>query len=101
MTDLYRFYAEAEPMLTLSARDRDALPAFVQLANDDRRPRRSRRCLSAWPKRQHTPTRRALVSHALAFTTWRSLCLENGLSDRQAVDAVVRMVAGKTVGAHG
>jgi hypothetical protein len=100
LNDLYRFYAEAEPMLTLSGRDRDALPAFVQLANDDRAAARVEAVLSAWPKRQHTPTRRALVSHALAFTTWRSLCLENGLPARQAVDAVVRMVAGKTVGAR-
>jgi AcrR family transcriptional regulator len=100
LTDLYRFYAEAEPMLTLSGRDRDALPAFVQLANDDRAAAQVEAVLSAWPKRQHTPTRRALVAHALAFTTWRSLCLENGLSARQAVHAVVRMVAGKTVGAR-
>ncbi len=100
LPDLYRFYAEAEPMLTLSSRDRDALPSFVRLANDDRAAARVEAVLSAWPKRQHTPTRRALVSHALAFTTWRSLCLENGLSVRQAVDAVVRMVVGKTVGAR-
>ncbi len=100
LSDLYRFYAEAEPMLTLSGRDRDALPTFVQLANDDRAAAQVEVVLSAWPKRQRTPTRRALVSHALAFTTWRSLCLENGLSARQAVDAVVRMVAGKTVGAR-
>jgi AcrR family transcriptional regulator len=101
LTDLYRFYAEAEPMLTRSARDRDALPAFVQRANDERAAARVETVLTAWPKRQHTATRRALVAHALAFTTWRSLCLENGLSPRQAVDAVVRMVAGKTVGARG
>jgi AcrR family transcriptional regulator len=101
LTDLFRFYAEAEPMLTLSGRDRDALPAFVQMANDARVAARVETVLSAWPKRQHTSARRALVSHALAFTTWRSLCLENGLSTRQAVDAVVRMVAGKTVGARG
>jgi AcrR family transcriptional regulator len=101
LTDLYRFYAEAEPMLMRSHRDRDALPVFVRRANDDRATARLDAVLAAWPKRQRTPNRRALVSHALAFTTWRSLCLENGLSARRAVDAVLRMVEGETVGGQG
>ena len=79
-------------MLTRSNRDRDALPGFVRTANDERAAVRVDVVLSAWPKRRRTDARRALVSHALAFTTWRSLCLENGLSVGQAVDALVRLV---------
>jgi AcrR family transcriptional regulator len=92
LTDLYRFYGEAEPMLTRSHRDRDALPAFVRKRNDDGVSARVDAVLSAWPKRQRTPSRRALLAHALAFTTWRSLCLENGLTTGQAVDAMGRLV---------
>jgi hypothetical protein len=36
---------------------------------------------------------RAAVGHALAFETWRSLVRQEGLSRRQAVDAMARFVA--------
>jgi AcrR family transcriptional regulator len=36
LTDVYRFFADAEPMLTRSARDRDALPDFVRNRNQAR-----------------------------------------------------------------
>jgi hypothetical protein len=35
---------------------------------------------------------RALVGHAISFWTWRSLCLTEGLSDRQAADAMTALV---------
>ena len=37
-------------------------------------------------------TVRAAVAHATAFGTWRSLCLDQGLSDRAAVELMVAMV---------
>ena len=36
---------------------------------------------------------RAAIGHALAFTTWRSLALDEGLDDEQAAALVTRMVA--------
>jgi AcrR family transcriptional regulator len=92
LTDLYQFFAAAEPMLTRSARDRDALPEFLQRRNQDSDAARVEAVLSAWPSRQRTSTRRALVAHALAFSTWRSLCFEHGLPSDKAVDAMVRLV---------
>jgi AcrR family transcriptional regulator len=92
LTDLYRFFADAEPMLTRSARDRDALPEFLRQRNRDRDAARVEAVLSAWPSRQRTSTRRALVGHALAFGTWRSLCFEQGLPSDEAVDAMVRLI---------
>lgn len=43
------------------------------------------------------PTRRtslqAAVAHATAFATWQSLCVEQGLSNRSAVDLTVGMAS--------
>ena len=36
---------------------------------------------------------RAAVGHALAFATWRSLALDEGLDDAQAAELMVRLVA--------
>jgi AcrR family transcriptional regulator len=38
--------------------------------------------------------RRAAIGHALAFSTWRSLALDEGLDDAQAVELMVRLAAG-------
>jgi hypothetical protein len=35
---------------------------------------------------------RAAIGHALAFATWRSLALDEGLDDGQAVELVARLV---------
>ena len=35
---------------------------------------------------------RAAIGHALAFTTWRSLALDEGLDDAQAVKLMARLV---------
>ncbi|MHC4958475.1 MAG: TetR/AcrR family transcriptional regulator [Planctomycetota bacterium] len=86
--ELYAFYARNERMLGNVFRDAtlvEAMAPAVQalrgylaaaadvLAGDDA-----------------TPVARAAVAHALAFTTWRSLVRENGLS----ADAAVALMAG-------
>lgn len=92
LDDVYRFYEQAEPMLTLGARDVDALPEFVRARNAKNAAEQVSAVLQAWPTRQRTKTRRALVGHALSFATWRSLCAEQRLSRRAAVAAMARMV---------
>jgi AcrR family transcriptional regulator len=92
LTDLYRFFGEGEPLLTCASRDREALPDFVRRRNQDRDDARVEAVLSVWPSRQRTSARRALVAHALDFSTWRSLCYENGLHPRAAVEAMTRLV---------
>lgn len=91
LTDLYRFFADGEPLLTCASRDTDALPEFVRRRNQDRDDARVEAVLSAWPSRQRTSTRRALVAHALDFSTWRSLCYEHGLPAQAAVEAMTRL----------
>jgi AcrR family transcriptional regulator len=47
------------------------------------------------PARGRARTReRAAIGHALAFPTWRSLALEEGLDDGQAAELMTRLVAG-------
>jgi AcrR family transcriptional regulator len=93
LTDLYRFYRDAEPMLTNVRRDRAALPTEVQQrtkATDALYADTLLRAFSALG----TPRRRlrAVLSHAVSFWTWRSLCLDHGLSDREAIEAMTRLV---------
>ncbi len=92
LTDLYRFFSEAEPMLTLTTRDREALPDFVRDRNRQTTQTQIDALLLAWPPRQRTKTRRALVGHAMTFTTWRSLCVDQALPQRDAVAAMTRLV---------
>ena len=92
LADLYRFFREAEPMLTLTNRDREVLPSFVRARNQQTTQTRIDALLQAWPPRQRTKRRRALTGHAMSFVTWRSLCVDQVLPQRAAVAAMTRLV---------
>jgi AcrR family transcriptional regulator len=92
LADIYRYYRAGEQMITLVHRDAEAVPprvAAVQVAAE-------RRWLGAllqpFPGRRRKAVR-AAVAHAAAFHTWRSLCVDQGLSNGSAVDLMVGMVA--------
>ena len=93
LEDLYRYYRDGEPMLTNIYRDKASLPTAHRTlldARDDRfrdlllapfeRPARQRRLL------------RALIGHAVSFWTWRSLCIDHGLSNALAAQAMAALV---------
>ena len=93
LEDLYRYYRDGEPMLTNIYRDRASLPAAHRAGLDARdehfrdvllapfdRPARQRRLL------------RALVGHAVSFWTWRSLCIDHGLPNASAAQAMAALV---------
>lgn len=94
LTDVYRFYRDGEAMLTRIYRDLDAVPERHReglLARD-----RAWRDILAEPAvKALTPARRrrlrAVLGHAIAFNTWRSLCVTNGLSNRAAVEVMVEL----------
>jgi AcrR family transcriptional regulator len=92
LTDLYRFFHEAAPMLTLTTRDAHVVPDFVRARNQQMTGAQIDALLQAWPPRQRTATRRALVGHATTFATWRSLCVDQRLPQRDAVVAMTRLV---------
>jgi AcrR family transcriptional regulator len=92
LDDVYRFFDEAQDMLTLVTRDREAIPEFVREHNRLQAEAQIDALLGAWPKRRRSHSRRALIGHALSFTTWRSLCVEEGLCRPDAVAAMTRLV---------
>ncbi|MFE1320011.1 TetR/AcrR family transcriptional regulator [Kitasatospora phosalacinea] len=91
LTDLYRFYRAGEQMLTLVSRDLHAAPDSVREAWEARSRHYAGVLADAWPTADG-PTRRAVIGHAAAFSTWRSLCREQGLTDRRAVEVMVTLV---------
>lgn len=93
LADLYRFYAEGEPMLTRVRRDRESLPTFIQERTAATELAMRDALLGAFAVRGARRRRvAAVLGHAVSFWTWRSLCLEQGLSQREAVDAVCDLV---------
>ena len=79
-------------MLTRTTRDREALPDFVRQRNQQTTEAQVEALLGAWPPRQRTKRRRALAGHAMAFTTWHSLCVDQALRQSAAVTAMSRLI---------
>lgn len=95
LVELYAFYRRTEQMLDNLMRDETTTPvvgrtfaafrAYLDAARDAlARGRRDARRRSV----------RAAIGHALAFTTWKSLAREQGLSDRQAAELMCSLIAG-------
>ncbi|MEV7525179.1 GNAT family N-acetyltransferase [Streptomyces sp. NPDC091371] len=94
LTDLYRFYREGEPMLTLVRRDSHALPPAQRESLAARDARYRTVLLAPFADRGTSAHHRsALIAHAAEFGTWRSLCHDHGLSEADAVEAMVSLVS--------
>ena len=93
LADLYRFYRAGAGMLTHIHRDLAALPEAHQQALRDG-DTLARGVLTAPFDRATDEQRRlrAAVGHAISFWTWRSLCLDQGLTDTEAVALMTGMV---------
>ena len=92
LADLYRYYREGQAMITLVHRDADVVPQRVREARVEQQERWLATLLQPFPGRRRKALR-AAVGHAVAFTTWRSLCVEQGLTDRAAIDLLVGLVS--------
>ena len=90
--DLYAWYEDVESDFEVLRRDAPLLPAYAEaMAKTDQATSELADDLArGWPRRK---TVRAAVGHALEFETWRSLVRRQGLSRKQAVDAMLRLVA--------
>jgi AcrR family transcriptional regulator len=99
LSDLYRFYRSAEPMLTNVRRDRAAIPSELQERTDATDASYREVLLQAFAVRGSRRRRlRAVLGHAASFWTWRSLCLERGLSDSEAVQAMTTLALATAAG---
>ena len=91
LTDIYRYYRAGQSMLTHIYRDVEVVPERVRNARLEGERRWRETLLASVPGRRRAAVR-AAVAHACEFGTWRSLALDNGLSDRAVVDLMVGMV---------
>jgi AcrR family transcriptional regulator len=94
LADLYRFYRAGADMLANVYRDFAVLPeAFQQALRDQDNHHRD---VLMEPFRSTTADQlrrlHAVIGHAISFWTWRSLCIEHGLSDQEAVEAMTGMI---------
>lgn len=90
LTDIYRYFRDGEPMLTAVLRDAAAVPARVSEARLDQEREWRVRLTRGLPGRRRK-TVQAAIAHATSFGTWRSLCVDLGLSNASAVDLMVAM----------
>jgi AcrR family transcriptional regulator len=92
LDDLYRWYEEVEPDVAIFRRDAQVHELNAEIiAEDDRRLAEIADGLArGLPRRKSI---RAAIGHTLEFETWRSLVRRQGLSRKQAVDAMVRLAA--------
>lgn len=92
-SDLYRFYRDAEPMLTNVRRDRAAVPPELQKRTEATDAQYRDTLLQPFEVSGARRRRlRAVLGHAVSFWTWRSLCMDHGLTNREAADAMYALV---------
>lgn len=96
LCEIYPYYRRAEQMMTNIHRDEETMPIVNQMMGKYRQ-YLAAACEVLMEGRQldgcalrHT---RAAIGHALAFPTWRSLAVEQGLEDAECVDLMRRLVA--------
>jgi AcrR family transcriptional regulator len=91
LDDLYGWYEEVEPDVAIFRRDAQVHPLNAEIvAEDDRNlAAMADELARGRPRRKAV---RAAVGHALEFETWRSLARRQGLTRRQAVEAMLRLV---------
>lgn len=93
LADLYRFYGTGAEMLARVYRDFAALPGHHQRRLQDQADRYGD--LLAAPFGGDAGQRRvvrAVISHAVSFWTWQSLCAGQGLSGQEAVEIMTSAV---------
>ncbi len=92
LTDVYAWYELVEDDLAIFSRDAGVHSLTAELVGRRERAIGSFRDALAdgWPRRRAV---RAAIGHALDFETWRSLARRQGLTRKQAVDAMLSFVA--------
>lgn len=88
---LYGWYEEVEPELAVLVRDATLVPVVGETLGETAQQTAALAdaLTRGWPRRK---TVRAAIGHALEFETWRSLVRRHGLSRKQAVDEMLRLV---------
>jgi AcrR family transcriptional regulator len=93
--ELYAYYRHTEAMMDNLLRDEGTMPTVKRIFGAFRNyMNAAQETLMTGRGTRGAARRRVLAAtgHALAFTTWRSLVREQGLTDPQAVDLMCRLV---------
>ncbi|HEV2362441.1 MAG TPA: TetR/AcrR family transcriptional regulator [Acidimicrobiales bacterium] len=90
LTDLYRFYSDGRAMLASIFGAAEHLPAGQRRRLHERQTAIVGVLLSPFPK--PGAQLRAVIGHAAGFSTWHSLCIEEDLSNAQAVTVMSTLV---------
>lgn len=88
--EIYRFYRGGQQMLTLVHADWEQVPQSIRDGRTAGDEAMRDLLLAAFPRR--SARLKAALGHAMAFGTWRSLCVEQGLPDRDAVALMAGLV---------
>jgi AcrR family transcriptional regulator len=95
LQELYAHYRRTERMMDNLLRDEDRMPTVKRIFGGFRAYMSAAQETLMTGRRPRGAARQrvlAATGHALAFTTWRSLVREQGLSDPQAADLMCRLV---------
>lgn len=95
--ELYGYYQRGEAMLTNILRDEAAVPVLTQMLGGLRQYLEAAREMLMAGRSTGDPACRqvrAVLGHALAFQTWRSLAVDQGLKDREAAYLMSRLIRG-------
>ena len=99
LTELYGYYRRTQGMLSNVLRDEDAVPVVKQMLAGYRRYLSHARDTLLQGRRLKEPAAtqvRAALGHALGFQTWRSLAIEQGLTDEASAQLMCLLVASAT-----
>lgn len=92
LADIYRFYRAGRAMLTNVYADKDVLPDPVRASLESLDGAFVEVLIAPLGRVRRSPLLKAALGHAVSFTTWRSLCVGQGLTDAQAVDLMSALV---------
>lgn len=93
LSDLYRFYSDGEAMLARIFGELEHLPEAVRSQVTSMQARYRQALLAPFGPAGRRRRLQAAVGHAMSFWTWRSLCREQRLVRRDAVELMVSLLA--------
>jgi AcrR family transcriptional regulator len=94
LADLYRFFRAGDAMLRRIYGDMASLPEAHRRDLEQRHEMFTELLLDAFTTSGARRRRlRAVLGHAVDFWTWRSLCIDHGLADRDAIELLVVLAA--------
>jgi AcrR family transcriptional regulator len=96
LNELYFYYRRTRPMMENIHRDEDIMPLVKQMMGGYRGYLKAVRdlLLADYKPAPHLRFIKAATGHALSFPAWRSLALEQDLSDEECSELMCRLIRG-------